>query len=127
MNLSDYLTVENIFTLQLLKFSHQWHKKQLSMSIFDEHLQYASDVDHSYHTPRYAVKGVFYKAHFRTNAGKKTTSALAVDCWRQLPFEMKNLSNFNFSKKGQTISVIKARLRWLDRIFELRYRSTLSD
>ena len=99
MNLSDYLTVENIFTLQLLKFSHQWHKKQLSMSIFDEHLQYASDVDHSYHTPRYAVKGVFYKAHFRTNAGKKTTSALAVDCWRQLPFEMIILGNFNFSKK----------------------------
>ena len=96
MNLLDILTVENIFTLQLLKFSHQWHKKQLP-SIFDEHLHYASDV-HSYNT-RYAAKGNFYKARFRTSAGKKTTSALAVDCWRQLPTEMKNLSNFKFSKK----------------------------
>ena len=43
MNLSDILTVENSFTLQLLKFSHQWHKKQLP-SRFDEHLHYASDV-----------------------------------------------------------------------------------
>ena len=95
-NLLDILTVETIFTLQLLKFSHQWRKKQLP-SIFDKHLHYASDV-HSYHT-RYATKGNFYKASFRTNAGKKTTSALAVDCWRQLPYDMKNLSNFNFPKK----------------------------
>ena len=36
---------------------------------------------------------------FRTNAGKKTISALAVDCWRQLPMEMKNLSFFSFPKK----------------------------
>ena len=96
MNLLDILTVENIFTLQLLKFSHQWHKKQL-LSIFDEHFHYASDV-HSYHA-RYAAKGNFYKARFRTNAGKKTTSALAVDCWCHLPTEMKNLSNFFFPKK----------------------------
>jgi len=96
MNLLDILTVENIFRLQLLKFSHHWHKKQLP-SIFDEYFHYASDV-HSYHT-RYAAKGNFYKAHFRTNAGKKTISALAVDCWRQLPTEMKNLSFFSFPKK----------------------------
>lgn len=63
MNLLDISTVENIFTLQLLKFSHQWHKKQLP-SIFDEHPQYASDV-HSYHTC-YAVKGNFYKARSRS-------------------------------------------------------------
>ena len=97
MNLSDIFTVENIFTLQLLKFSHQWYKKQLP-SIFDEHLHYVSDVQ-SYHT-RYAAKGNFYKARFRTNAGKGTTSALAVVCWRQLSSEMKNLSNFNFRKKS---------------------------
>ena len=96
MNLLDILTVENIFRLQLLKFSHQWNKKQLP-SIFDEYFHYASDV-HSYHT-RYAAKGNFYKARFRTNAGKKTISALADDCWRQLPTETKNLSFFSFPKK----------------------------
>ena len=74
--------------------------------IFDEHLQYASDV-HSFHTC-YAVRSNFYKARFRTNAGKKTASALVVNCWRQLPFEMENLGNFNFSKKSQTIFVIEA-------------------
>ena len=88
--LLDILTVENIFTFQLLKFSHQWHKKQLPI-IFDEHLYYANG---------YAATGNFYKARFRTNAGKKTTSALAVDCWRQLPSEMRNLSNLNFQKKS---------------------------
>ena len=79
MNLLDISTVENIFALQRRNFSHQRYKKQF-LSIFDEHLHCASDV-HSYHT-RYAWKGNFYKARFRTNAGKKTTSALAVDCWR---------------------------------------------
>ena len=66
MNLSDILTVENTFTLHFLKFFHQWHKRQLP-SIFDEHLHHANDV-HFYHT-RYAAKGNFYKARFRTNAG----------------------------------------------------------
>ena len=33
---------------------------------------------------------------------KKTTSALAVDYWRQLPSEMKNLSNFNLRKKSNS-------------------------
>ena len=46
------------FTLQLLKFSHLWRKKQLP-SIFDEHLHCASDV-YSYHS-RYAAEGNFYK------------------------------------------------------------------
>ena len=68
LNLLDLLTVENIFTLQLLKFSHQWHKKQLP-NIFDNRLRYASDV-HTYNT-RYAARGNFYKACFRTNNGKK--------------------------------------------------------
>ena len=72
-------------------------KSSFLPSIFDEHLHFASDV-HSYHTC-YAAKASFYKACFRTNAGKKTTSALAVDCWHQLPSEMKNLSNFDFPKK----------------------------
>ena len=68
LNLIDLLTVENIFTLRLLQFSHQWHKKQLP-SIFDNYLRYASDV-HTYNT-RYASKSNFYKARFKTNIGRK--------------------------------------------------------
>ena len=34
LNLLDLLSVENIFTLQLLTFSHKWHKKQLP-NLFD--------------------------------------------------------------------------------------------
>ena len=104
MNLLDISTVENVFTLQLLKFSHQWHKKQLP-TIFDEHLHCTSDI-HSHHTGS-AAKGNFYKARFRTNAGKKTTSALGVDYWRQLPSEMKNISNFNFQKKVKQFLLLK--------------------
>ena len=76
VNLLDLLTVENIFTLRLLQFSYQWHKKQLP-SIFENHFRYVSEV-HTYNT-RYASKDNFYKARPRTNIGKTTLSALAVD------------------------------------------------
>ena len=36
LNLQDLLTVKNIFKLQILNFSHKWHKKQLP-SIFEQH------------------------------------------------------------------------------------------
>ena len=35
-NLLDLLTVKNVFSLRLLQFSNQWHKKQLP-TIFDNH------------------------------------------------------------------------------------------
>ena len=111
MNLLDILTVENIFRLQLLKFSHQWHKKQLP-SIFDEYFHYASDV-HSYHT-RYAAKGNFYKARFRTKAGKKNNISLvsrllaSIANWNEKP------QFLFFSKKSQTIPVVEAKLIQLD-------------
>ena len=96
LNLLDLLTVKNIFSLRLLQFSHQWHKKQLP-SIFDNHFRYASDV-HSYNT-RYASEANFYKARFRTNIGKTTFSALAVDYWQKLPQDLKDLSISNFPRK----------------------------
>ena len=97
LNLLDLLTVKNIFSLRLLQFSHQWHKKQLP-SIFDNHFRYASDV-HSYNT-RYASEANFYKARFRTNIGKTATfSALAVDYWQKLPQDLKDLSISNFPRK----------------------------
>ena len=59
MNLSDILTVENNFTLQILsgiKCSSQVYL----MNTFTRSVFY------SYHT-RYAAKGNFYKARFRNN------------------------------------------------------------
>ena len=96
LNLLDLLTVENIFELRLLQFSHQWHKKQLP-SIFDSYFRYASDV-HSYNT-RYSAKGNFYKARSKTNMGKKTLSALGVSHWQNVPKAFKELSPSCFSKK----------------------------
>ena len=96
LNLLELLSVENIYKLQVLKFSHKWHKKQLP-SIFEQHFRYASDV-HKYNT-RYASKANFYKPRYRTNIGKQTTKAMAIDIWQHLPVELKNASSYNFSKK----------------------------
>ena len=96
LNPLDLLSVENIFALQLLNFCHQWHKKQ-SPDIFYQHFRYACDV-HSYNK-RYASKTNFYKEHFRTNAGKRTTSAMAVKLWQELPIELKHVKHFSFRKK----------------------------
>ena len=104
LNLLDLLSVESIFAFQLLKFCHQWHKKQLP-DIFDQHFRYACDV-HSYNT-RYASKANFYKEHFRTNAGKRTTLAMAVKLWQELPIELKHVKHFNFRKKVKQYLLVK--------------------
>ena len=110
LNLWDLLTVHNIYKLQLLNFTHQWHSKKLP-NIFSQHFRYASEV-HTYNT-RYASKRNFYKPRFRTNIGKQTTSAMATELWQQLPTHIKNLSSYNFPKKikrilvGRTINILK--------------------
>ena len=75
LNLLDLLIVTNIYKLQLLNFTHQWHSKKLP-NIFNQHFRYASEV-HTYNT-RYASKSNFYKPRSRTNIGKQTTQRL----WR---------------------------------------------
>ena len=43
----------------------------------------------------------FYKARFRTNIGKTTFSALAVNHWQKLPQDLKELSISNFPRKAK--------------------------
>ena len=76
LNLLDLLTVTNIYKLQLLNFTHQWHSKKLP-NIFNQHFRYASEV-HTYNT-RYASKSNLYKPRSRTNIGKQTTAAMATE------------------------------------------------
>ena len=95
LNLLDLLTVTNIYKLQLLNFTHQWHSKKLP-NIFNQHFRYASEV-HTYNT-RYASKSNFYKPRSRTNIGKQTTAAMATELWQQLPTHIKDLSTYNFPK-----------------------------
>ena len=95
LNLLDLLTVTNIYKLQLLNFTHQWHSKKLP-NIFNQHFRYASEVD-IYNT-RYASKSNFYKPRSRTNIGKQTTVAMATELWQQLPTHIKDLSTYNFPK-----------------------------
>ena len=104
LNPLDLLSVENIFAFQLLNFCQQWYKKQ-SPDIFYQHFRYACDV-HSYNK-RYASKTNFYKEHFRTNVGKRTTSAMAVKLWQELPIELKNVKHFSFRKKVKQYLLIK--------------------
>ena len=85
LHLLELLTVKNIYKLQLLKFTHQWHSKKLPNI-------------HTYNT-RYASKSNFYKSRFRTNIGNLTTSAMATEMWKQLPTHIKNVSTDNFPKK----------------------------
>ena len=94
-NDQDLLTVTNIYKLQLLNFTHQWHSKKLP-NIFNQHFRYASEV-HTYNT-RYASKSNFYKPRSRTNIGKQTTAAMATELWQQLPTHIKDLSTYNFPK-----------------------------
>ena len=64
LNLLDVLTVNNVYRLHALKFTHLWHKGHLP-SLFDNLFQYAS-YRHT-HDTRYASKQNFCKPRPRTN------------------------------------------------------------
>ena len=95
LHLLDVLTVNNIYRLHILKFTHLWHKGLLPV-LFQSYFQYASSI-HGYNT-RYASKQNLYKPKERTNSGKQTAFAASV-LWDNIPVDLKSLNVFNFSKK----------------------------
>ena len=96
LNLLDVLTVNNVYCLHALKFMHLWHKGHLP-SLFDNLFQYAS-CRHTHNT-RYASKQNFRKPRPRTNTRKQMFSYQAIDLWRDIPYYLKDLNTFSFSKE----------------------------
>ena len=122
LNLLDLLTVTNIYKLQLLNFTHQWHSKKLP-NIFNQHFCYASEV-HTYNT-RYASKSNFYKPRSRTNIGKQTTAAMVTELWQQLPTHIKDLSTYNFPKTLKEYLLAEQLTHWNYFYFNHNYRHVL--
>ena len=79
LNLLDLLTGENIYRLEVLKFSHSWHNGLLP-EVFDNTFQYARNI-HRYNT-RYTAEQTFCKYKVKTNAGKQSVSYMAIDIWK---------------------------------------------
>ena len=104
LNLLDVLTVNNIYRLHILKFTHLWHKGLLPV-LFQSYFQYASSI-HGYNT-RYASKQNLYKPKERTNSGKQTVAFAASVLWDNVPVDLKSLNVFNFSKKIKTLSAVR--------------------
>ena len=106
LNLQELLNVENIYKLQILNFSHKWHKNGFLVSfndISDTLVTYTSTTQDTL----YASRASFYKPRYRTNIGKQTTKAMAIDIWQQLPIELKTASSWNFTKKVKKYLVTK--------------------
>ena len=91
LNLLDVLTVNNVYRLHALKFTHLWHKGLLP-SLFDNLFQYVS-YRHTHNT-RYASKQNFCKPRPRPNTGKQMFSYQAIDLWRDIPYSLKEISTF---------------------------------
>ena len=96
LNLLDVLTVNNVYCLHALTFSHLWHKGHLP-SLLDNLFQYAS-CRHTHNT-RYASKQNLSKPLPRTNTGKQMFSYQAIDLWCDIPYYLKDLSIFSFAKE----------------------------
>ena len=96
LNLLDVLTVNNVYRLHILKFTHLWHKGLLPV-LFQNYFQYARSI-HGYNT-RCASKQNLYKPKERTNTGKQTVAFSASVLWDNIPVDLKNLNVFKFSKK----------------------------
>ena len=95
LNLLDMLTVYNIYSLHVLKFAHLWHKGLLP-DVFRNTFQYAGEV-HNNNTI-YATQRNLYKPRVRTNTGKQMISFEAIDLWKSVPQNLKDLNVYTFSK-----------------------------
>ena len=104
LNLIDILTVDNVYHLHALKFTHIWHKGLLP-KVFDNLFQYAKS-RHTYNT-RYASKQNFCKPRIRTNTGKQMFSYKAIDLWHDIPCYLKDLSTFSFAKEVKQYLLFK--------------------
>ena len=70
--------------------------KVYHLMYFATAFQYASEV-HSYNT-RYATPKKLYKPRVRTNTGKKMISSKAIDLWKSVPQNLKDLNVYLFRK-----------------------------
>ena len=104
LNLLDILTVENVYHLHALKFTHMGHKGLLPR-VFDNLLQYAKSL-HTYNT-RYASKQNFCKPCIRTNTGKQMFSYKVIDLWHDIPCYLKDLGTFSFAKEVKQYLLFK--------------------
>ena len=104
LNLLDILTVDNVYRLHALRFTHMWHKGFLP-KVFDNLFQYAKS-RHTYNT-RYASNQNFCKPYIRTNTGKQMFSYKAIDLWHDIPSYLKDLSTFSFAKEVKQYLLFK--------------------
>ena len=104
LNLLDVLTVNNIYRLHILKFTHLWHKGLLP-TLFQSYFQYASSFQ-GYNT-RYASKQNLYKPKERTNSGKQTVAFAASVLWDDIPVDLKKPKCLQFFKKIKTLSAVR--------------------
>ena len=104
LNLLDFLTVNNVYRLHALKFTHLWHKGHLP-SLFDNLFQYSS-YRHARNT-RYASKQNFCKPRPRSYTGKQMLSYQAIDLWRDIAYYYKDLSTFSVYQRNKTLFTVR--------------------
>ena len=96
LNLSDFLTLHNVYRFQILKFTYLWHKGLLP-KLFPNYFQYASNV-HKYDTRYASIQNLCVKK-VRTNKGKQTIGYAACIIWDKVPLSLKELNIHQFSKQ----------------------------
>ena len=102
INVLELLTVNNVYRLHALRFTHLWHKNLLP-NVFHNFFKYASSL-HTYNTG-YAASQNLYKTRFRTNTGKQTIYPIWLpSCGIIFLLIWKILMSTNFLNKSSCIS-----------------------
>ena len=104
LNLLDILTVDNVYHLHALTFTHMWNKRLLPR-VLDNLFQYAKS-PHTY-DKRYASKQNFCKPCIRTNIGKQMFSYKAIEFWHNIPCYVKDLTTFTFANEVKQYLLFK--------------------
>ena len=89
---SQLLKFNDIVKLQLAKIMHSVHNNKISNLYFG----FSKDEKFHHYCTRNSTKSNFVQTSARTEKGKSTISFSGPKVWREIPSDLKNLSNNSF-------------------------------
>ena len=100
----SFLKLDDIYLLELAKFTYQLHHKKIKTALNDRFVDITKI--HSQNT-RTRDNLVYFKPRIQTSAGKKSLTYRGIELWGKIEPDVKQLSWLSFKKKTKYKAIQK--------------------